>query len=104
MSTKKCCPKLKKMNLSLLKTRWHLGRRASKNVNKHVPWAPIERVPTMRPGSSENFHAFQPEVNPTTLSYNARVVNFYNSTGSLACFRKQKYFTLLKNAGVEAVN
>jgi hypothetical protein len=29
------------MNLSLLKTRWHLGRRASKNVNKHVPWAPI---------------------------------------------------------------
>jgi hypothetical protein len=35
------------MNLSLLKTRWHLGRRASKNVNKHVPWAP-DLVPSPR--------------------------------------------------------
>jgi hypothetical protein len=39
----KMLPKIKKMDLSLLKTRWHLGRRASKNVNKNVPWAPIAK-------------------------------------------------------------
>jgi hypothetical protein len=30
------------MNLSHFKTRWHLGRQARKNVNKHVPWSPIQ--------------------------------------------------------------
>jgi hypothetical protein len=30
-------PTIKKLNLSFLKTRWHLGRRGSKSVNKHVP-------------------------------------------------------------------
>jgi hypothetical protein len=44
MSTKKRLHKIKKKNLSFFKTRWHLGHRASKNVNKHVPWAPIVLV------------------------------------------------------------
>jgi hypothetical protein len=39
------------------------------------------------------------EANPTTASYKASVVSFYNATGGLARFKKQKifYFTL-KNA------
>jgi hypothetical protein len=32
---------MKKLNLSLFKKRWHLGRRGSKSDNKHVPWSPI---------------------------------------------------------------
>jgi hypothetical protein len=53
MSTKKCCPKLKKMNLSLFKTRWHLGRRASKNVNKHVPWSPNDSINDLKMSGTE---------------------------------------------------
>jgi hypothetical protein len=30
-----------------------------------------------------------PEANPTTLIYNAGVVNFYNVTGTVACFENK---------------
>jgi hypothetical protein len=33
--------------------------------------------------------------NPTIASYNASVVNFYNATGSVERFRKQKFCLLL---------
>jgi hypothetical protein len=36
-----------------------------------------------------------PGANPTIASYNASVVNFYNATGSLACFL-EKFFSTLK--------
>jgi hypothetical protein len=48
--------------------------------------------------------------NPTTLIYNASVVNFYNATGSLACFENKNTFFFFENAlayynaGVVAVN
>jgi hypothetical protein len=35
------------------------------------------------------------EANPTIASYNARVVNFYNATGSLARFENENNFFLL---------
>jgi hypothetical protein len=35
-----------------------------------------------------------PRANPTIASYNASIVNFYNATGSLACFEDKKYFIL----------
>jgi hypothetical protein len=36
--------------------------------------------------------------NAMTVSYNASVVNFYNATGSLACFENKNIFLLWKNA------
>jgi hypothetical protein len=43
----------------------------------------------------------QPGANPTTLIYNAGVVNFYNATGNLARFENALAYY---NAGVVAVN
>jgi hypothetical protein len=51
-----------------------------------------------------------PGPNPTTLIYNASLVNFYNATGSLARFENKNILSTLKNAlayynaGVVAVN
>jgi hypothetical protein len=51
-----------------------------------------------------------PGPNSTTSIYNARIVNFYNATGSLARFESYKKLLFLKNvlayynAGVVAVN
>jgi hypothetical protein len=58
---------------------------------------------------SQNLH-LTPGANPTIASYNASVVNFYNSTGSLARFEIKMFSSSLKNdlayysAGVAAVN
>jgi hypothetical protein len=58
---------------------------ASPRPEEFVSHLPIHQVPHFLPGA-----------NPTIASYNASVVNFYNTTGSLARFENKKYYLLFK--------
>jgi hypothetical protein len=45
--------------------------------------------PTPHPACNDSILSYVPGANPTIVSYNARAVNFYNATSSLARFENK---------------